>query len=110
MGRNMTIKRLGISPEDNAFAKANWRRLERALKAVDDRLEKNQWLAGSEFTAADVMTVFSLTTMRVFMSVDIGVYKNILGYLQRVGARGAYWRAMGKGGPRISADAVMNQR
>jgi glutathione S-transferase len=94
MGRNMVINRLGIKREENAFAKGTWERLERALKFLDARLEKNQWLAGEEFTAADIMTVFSLTTMRVFMPVELGEYKNISAYLQRTGERKAYREAM----------------
>jgi glutathione S-transferase len=94
MGRNMVINRLEISREENAFAAGTWERLERALKALDARLEKNQWLAGSEFTAADIMTVFSLTTMRVFMPVELGAYQNILAYLRRVQAMPGYQRTI----------------
>lgn len=96
MGRNMIIRRLPV-PEDNPVVKGTRERLERALKTVDARLAGNQWLAGSEFTAADVMTVFSLTTMRIFMPVGLGAYGNVLAYLQRVGARPGYRRAMEKG-------------
>jgi len=96
MGRNMVVRRLGISPEDHPFAKGTWERLERALRFLDARLEKNQWLAGEEFTAADIMVVFSLTTMRVFMPVELGEYIEILPYLRRVGGRPAYRAAMQK--------------
>jgi glutathione S-transferase len=96
MGRNMVVKRLGILPEDNAYAKATWERLEHTLKTVDARLEKNQWLAGAEFTAADIMSVFSLTTMRMFMPVDLEAYKSVMAYVQRVGTRSAYQRALNK--------------
>ena len=45
------------------------------------------------------MTVFSLTTMRYFIPVDLAPYPNILAYLQRIGGRDAYKRAMKKGDP-----------
>ena len=43
--------------------------------------------------------VFSLTTMRLFLPLDISPYRNILGYLQRIGARQAYQTAMKKCDP-----------
>lgn len=98
MGRNMVVRRLDVPPE-NAFAAGTRERLHRALQAFDARVGGKQWLAGSEFTAADIMSVFSLTTMRIFLPVDLSPYPNILAYLQRVGARPAYQRAMAKGDP-----------
>ena len=66
---------------------------------MEARLADHPWLAGPAFTAADVMTVFSLTTMRLFCALDLAPYPNILAYLQRVGARPGYRRAMAKGDP-----------
>ena len=37
--------------------------------------------------------------MRLFLPVDLAPYPNILAYLQRIGARPAYGRAMAKGDP-----------
>ncbi|MBC7601543.1 MAG: glutathione S-transferase, partial [Ramlibacter sp.] len=50
-------------------------------------------------TAADIMMVFTLSTMRHFMPVDYTPYPNIRTYLQRVAARPAYQRAWAKGDP-----------
>ena len=50
-------------------------------------------------TAADIMIVFSLTTMRSFAPYDLKPYARILAYLRRIGARSAYRRAMQKGDP-----------
>lgn len=66
---------------------------------VEARLGEADHFAGREFTAADIMAVFSLTTMRLFLPLDLAVYPNILAYLQRVGDRPAYRRAMQKGDP-----------
>ena len=98
MGRNMILGRLNLA-QDNPTLLAMRGRLERALGLVEARLGKAEYLAGQEFTAADIMTVFSLTTMRVFIPVELAPYPNILAYLQRVGARPAYQRAMAKGDP-----------
>ena len=98
MGRNLVIWQLKLPP-DNPVLLAQKGRLERVLNLVETRLGEADYLAGSEFTAADIMTVFSLTTMRIFMPVDLSPYPNILAYLQRIGARPAYQRAMQKGDP-----------
>lgn len=74
-------------------------RLELCFTLLDQRLKAATWLAGDEFTAADIMTVFCLTTMRNYQPVDLGAYPNIRAYLKRIGARPAYQRAMQKGDP-----------
>ncbi|HYF60766.1 MAG TPA: glutathione S-transferase family protein [Burkholderiaceae bacterium] len=99
MGRCMILNRLGLWSEAHPAAATSRERLDRALRGLDDRLKDNDWLAGTEFTAADVMTVFSLTTMRIFAPLDLGPWAGILAYLQRVGARPAYRGAMRKGDP-----------
>ena len=48
------------------------------------------------------MMVFSLTTMRIFMPLDLAPYPNILAYLRRIGARPAYRAAMQKGDPDLA--------
>ena len=98
MGRNSALRRAEVPP-DNAFAAGTRARLDRALRAVDARLGNNPWLAGREFTAADIMSVFCFTTMRIFLPMDLSPYPGILAYLQRVGARPVYQRAMTKGDP-----------
>ncbi|KAJ9498527.1 hypothetical protein H2202_006214 [Exophiala xenobiotica] len=73
-------------------------RTAKALKAVEARLSQTRaWLAGDEFTAADIMNVFCLTTMRTFVMFRLSRYPNILAYLERVGARPKYEAAMAKG-------------
>jgi glutathione S-transferase len=74
-------------------------RLARALDFLNRRLGEADYLAGSELTAADIMIVFSLTTMRSFTPYDLKPYANILAYLRRIGTREAYRRAMQKGDP-----------
>jgi glutathione S-transferase len=98
MGRSMLLNRVGL-PEDNSTL--NWvnNRLDLSLRFVENRLGEANYLAGNRFTAADIVIVFSLTTMRLFGPLDLSPYPNILSYLQRIGARDAYRRAMKKGDP-----------
>ncbi|HYC65774.1 MAG TPA: glutathione S-transferase, partial [Reyranellaceae bacterium] len=97
-GRNMILGRLNL-PADNAMLKAMQARLALALGFLNDRLSKVDYLAGRELTTADIMLVFTLTTMRLFYPYDLKPYPAILAYLQRIGARPAYQRAMKKGDP-----------
>jgi len=99
MGRNMVLRRLDL-PADNPVVRAMKGRLDHALAMLETRLGNAEYLAGP-FTAADVMTVFSLTTMRIFLPLDLSPYPNILAYLQRIGGREAYRRAMAKGDPEL---------
>ena len=98
MGRNMLLRRLDLPP-DNPMLISTKGRLDRALGWVEARLGQADYLAGHEFTAADIMIVFTLTTMRYFYPVDLAPYAHIRAYLRRIGAREAYQRAMHKGDP-----------
>jgi glutathione S-transferase len=71
------------------------------LEYLDARVLDSTWLAGEEFTAADIMIVFTLTTGRVFFQLDLTKYKGILAYLQRVVQRGAYKQARAKADPEL---------
>lgn len=69
------------------------------LDHLNDRLGRSFWLAGDQFTLADIMIVYSLTTVRCFAPVFLGGHKNILIYLARVSARDGYRRAKQKSDP-----------
>jgi len=98
MGRSMMVGRIGLAP-DHPVQKAVEGRLARVIALVEARLREADYLAGGAFTAADIMSVFSLTTMRLFQPLDLQPYPAILAYLQRIGTRPAYRRAMAKGDP-----------
>lgn len=76
-------------------------RFEKMLGLMDAQLTENAWLAGDEFTAADVMTVFSLTTMRMFYPYELTGYPGILGYLERTAQRDGYKQARAKADPEL---------
>lgn len=98
LGRRMVVTRLD-PPADNPVLKNAQDRVGRAFGLMEQRLGEAPYLAGDAFTAADIMTVFSLTTMRYFQPVDLAPYPNIRAYLARIAARPAYQRAMAKGDP-----------
>jgi len=83
----------------NAPLQAAKERFNLVFSMLDQRLAEAPFLAGPELTAADIMTVFSLTTMRLFKPYDLSPWPNILAYLQRIGARPAYQRAMREADP-----------
>lgn len=104
MFRQMAVA-LSVSGENNrgngnAAVQRGRARLERELRLVDAQLGRTgAWLAGPgpDPSAADCMVVFSLTTMRGFVPVDLAAYPHILRYLGRVAARPAYRRALARG-------------
>ncbi len=97
-GRNMILGRLNL-PADSALLIAMKARLALALGLLEERLATVDYLAGRELTTADIMLVFTLTTMRLFYPYDLKPYPPILRYLQRIGSRPAYQKAMAKGDP-----------
>jgi glutathione S-transferase len=98
MGRNMLLRRLNLAGDDPTLVGTRGR-LDRALDLIEDRLGGTNYLVGDELSAADIMMVFSLTTMRIFFPLDLAPYPHIKAYLRRVGDRPAYQRAMHKGDP-----------
>ncbi|MDB5444787.1 MAG: glutathione S-transferase-like [Phenylobacterium sp.] len=88
--------------EESPRAKMMRDRSDRAWRLVEQRLGETRYFAGEEFTAADIIMVFPLTTMRAFMQKGLDEYPNLRGYLQRIGERPAYQRAMKKGDPQMA--------
>ena len=99
--RCATLRHLEL-PEGNKVQRSVMERLGLALAHLDARVKASEWLAGKRFTAADVMIVFSLTTMRRFWGYDLSGYEGILGYLRRIGERKGYQESMAE------ADAGMD--
>jgi glutathione S-transferase len=98
MGRSMILNRLKLAGDDPLLLAAKTR-LDNAFNLVEARTGRAEHLAGTEFTAADIMMVFSLTTMRYFLPYDLAPLPNVRGYLSRIGSREAYRRAMAKADP-----------
>jgi glutathione S-transferase len=95
---------LGNKPGEEESPRARFMRArcDRAWDMVEERLGKAPYLAGADFTAADIIMLFPLTTMRAFVPRDIAKYPHIKAYLQRIGERAGYRRAMQKGDPNMA--------
>jgi glutathione S-transferase len=96
--QTLFLERIDPSVKNSALPRLK-KRFDLVLSLMDERLCNAPYLAGLELTIADIMTVFSLTTMRHFKPYDLSPWPNILAYLQRIGARPMYQRAMGKADP-----------
>jgi len=97
-----TFFEIGQIPEENLARKLSMAALHGTLQALDKHLAENKWLAGEDFTAADIMTVYSLTSKRYFGPlISYKEYPSILRYLKDIGERPAYQRAMEKGDPQM---------
>jgi glutathione S-transferase len=106
MGRVMMIKWSGAS-EDNNVLVSGQNKVNQVLQHMEQRLEQVPYLAGEQFTAADIFTIFSLTGMREYTQEDLSKYPNIVAYMQRVAKRDGYRRAMQKGDPDIDIETLI---
>ena len=75
------------------------KRVTNAWAQVERRLGEADYFGGSQLTTADIMMVFQLTTSRAFNGMSIDNMPNLKAYLQRIGQREAYRRAMEKAEP-----------
>jgi len=69
------------------------------LRYIDDELRARPYFAGESFTAADIMMVYPFGLVTGFLKADMSQYPNIQAYLDRIGKRPAYQKAMGIANP-----------
>lgn len=81
------------------FYKYTEDKLNRSLGALEEQLTKNDYLAGSELTIADIMLVYTLGTGRYFSPFSLKGYPHIIKYLERTAARDAHKAASKKCDP-----------
>jgi glutathione S-transferase len=81
---------------DNSSMRATMmaKRLTRHLRMLNNRLDHNDYIAGENFTAADILLHFPFGTMTIFAPLDISEYPHIRKWLDRISARPAYQKAM----------------
>ncbi len=72
--------------------------LKRHLDYMEGELAAHTWFAGEEFTAADVQMSFPLEAAASRAGLDAG-RPWLMAFLDRIHARGAYRRALERGGP-----------
>ena len=98
MSIDLVVKWMGDENRDvHPAIKSLRQRVDRVFDLVEKRLSNTKYFAGNEITAANIMMLFPLTTMRVFTPLDLTPYPNIRAYLKRIGACPVYQRAMKKG-------------
>jgi glutathione S-transferase len=66
---------------------------------LDQRLGESPYLAGPDFTCADLMVTFNLTTLSRLGGRSIDDLPHVAPYLERITRRPAYMRAMSIAGP-----------
>jgi glutathione S-transferase len=86
---------LDTAPIRNAIK----RREDAYFHYLDQRLGVSPYLAGPEFTCADVMVTFNLTSLPLFGGRTIDDLPNALVYVKRIEERPAYKKAMAIAGP-----------
>ena len=75
------------------------RREDGYYRHLDQRLGKSPYLAGPEFSCADIMVAFNLTSLSMFGGRKIDDLPNVGAYVGRITKRPAYTKAMGIAGP-----------
>ena len=69
------------------------------FRHLNERLGAVPYLAGPDFTCADIMVTFNLTELPLFGGRTIADLPNVQAYVKRIEARPAYQRAMQIAGP-----------
>ena len=64
-----------------------------------ERLDRREFMIASIATAGASAALAVAAEMRRFVPVELAPYSGVLAYLQRIGGRKAYRRAMEKGDP-----------
>ncbi|EJD47724.1 putative glutathione S-transferase [Auricularia subglabra TFB-10046 SS5] len=86
----------GVAP-DHPIMQRMKERLRNALVMLDDRLRTTgKWLAGDQFTAADIYCAVSVTTMRLFSPFEIEGLDGIRTWAGHLAKRPAYKRFIEK--------------
>ena len=89
-----------LDPElENPIMQILVARSDTAWTMIEARLGEVPYFAGGDLTAADIMNVFPLSTMRAIAPRDLAPFPHIRAYLRRIGERPAYRCAMAKGDP-----------
>jgi glutathione S-transferase len=82
------------------------RREDGYYRFIEQRLGKSPYLAGPEFTCADIMVTFALASLPLFGGRAIDDLPNTKAYVERISKRPAYVKAMAIAGPAAVAPAA----
>jgi len=85
---------------DNLMMTTTLRREEGIYRALEQRLGESDYLGGKDFSCADIMSMFNLTTLGMLgaRAIDDSL-PNTKAYVERVSARPAYQKSMAIAGP-----------
>lgn len=100
----MAVQSTGVELDaGNTMMTTTRRREEGLYRALEQRLGESDYLGGPQFSCADIMSLFNLTSLAMLgaRTVDDSL-PNTLAYVQRVTARPAYQKAMAIAGPSAS--------
>jgi len=97
----MAVTATGASPDaDNLVMTTTQRREDGQYDALEERLGESEYLGGPEFSCADVMSMFNLTSLAMLGArTPDDSMPNTKAYVDRVCARPAYIKAMSIAGP-----------
>jgi glutathione S-transferase len=85
--------------EDARYSELLNRREEAYFRYADQRLAESPYLGGPEFTCADLMSMFCLTSLPLFGGRSVDDLPQVRAYVERLSARPAYQKAMAIAGP-----------
>lgn len=97
------LTRAGV--ESPMMSKIADRRSGGLYRQMDEHLGKNAWLAGEDFTLADLMSGFALTTLPAFGGQSLDSFPNIQRYTKQLTHRPAWQKAMSIAGPQAKRSA-----
>ena len=103
----LAFQSMGAEPGmENPMMTTTMRREDGIYNALEQRLGESEYLGGPEFSCADIMSMFNLTSLAMLgaRAVDDSL-PNTQAYLQRVTSRPAYQKAMAIAGPEASRPA-----
>jgi glutathione S-transferase len=103
----VAFQSMGAEPGmENPMMATTMRREDGIYNALEQRLGESEYLGGPEFSCADIMSMFNLTSLAMLgaRAVDDSL-PNTQAYLQRVTSRPAYKKAMAIAGPEASRPA-----
>mgnify|MGYP003631241036 FL=1 len=97
----LAIKMAGVEPSaDNIMLTTTDRREEGIYRTLEQRLGESDYLGGSRFSCADIMSMFNLTSLGMLDAREIDdSLPNTKAYVERISVRPAYQKAMEIAGP-----------
>ncbi len=95
-----------VPAPDNLMMTTTQRREDGIYRALEQRLGESDYLGGPNFSCADIMSIFNLTSLGMLgaRAIDDSL-PNTKAYVERVTARPAYIKAMSIAGPAASKPA-----